>query len=249
MKNFLYLGLISIALTSCSHTVRLPINNFATPVSGNGGFEGHISATYEESAKVSFVQDPFSATPIHRAEYGDSSSLDIIEDSLVLPKLGYFIQISPVNSIDIYRDSGVWGAKWQFIGHKQSNTLAVSVQAGYGSYSDKTEQTLNNNTDFAISDHDIKQLQYGFSAGYVWTKHVAYVSLIRNDYDVDTNLKNRHGDWDFNNKGNHTNASIGLSSLSQGLEYGFEYTYQMADWKDSDGTESALGVKLGYRWK
>ena len=248
MKKILSILAVGLLLSACSHTVRLPINNFATPIAGNGGFEGHISAVYEDSAKVSFVQNPYSANPTNHAEYGDDSMVDILEDSLTIPNLGYFLQISPINSVDIYRDSGLWGAKWQFKGHNQTNTFAMSLQAGYGAFSDTTEQNLSN-TDYANSEHTIKQFQYGLSAGYVWQTNVAYISIIKNNYDVETELTNRHGNWTFNSKGSHTNAAVGLSSVNQGLEYGVEYTYQLADWKDSDGTDSAIGFKLGYRWK
>lgn len=107
MKKIFYFAAFGLFLSACSHTVRLPINNFATPLAGNGGFEGHISAVYEESAKVSFVQNSFSNNPTNHAEYGDDSMIDILEDSLTIPNLGYFLQISPINGIDVYRDSGV----------------------------------------------------------------------------------------------------------------------------------------------
>ncbi len=248
MKKIFCFTVLGLTLSACSHTVRLPINNFATPLAGNGGFEGHISAVYEESAKVSFIQNPYSNNPKNQAEYGDDSMVDILEDSLTIPNLGYFLQISPISGVDIYRDSGVWGAKWQFKGHNQTNTVVMSAQAGYGAFSDTTDQNLNNN-DYANSEHEIKQTQFGLSAGYLWTTHVAYFSLIQNNYEVETKLQNRHGNWTFDNKGKHTNASIGISSIQQGLEYGLEYTYQIADWNDSYGTESAIGLKLGYRWK
>lgn len=246
IKN-LSLLFLSLFLGACSHTLRIPMNHFATPVAGNGAFEGQVSMVYETETPVSFVRDSSSANPENYANYGDTSLLNILEDTLVIANLNYNFQISPINAIDIYRNSSVWGLKWQFLGHKAQNNWVGSLMGGYGTSKDSL--TLNHSSsNLVTSEYDIKQYQYGVSLGYQWTKHIGYVSALKNDFTVETDLTNQHGSWAFKNKGTQTDLSIGLASIHKGLEYGVEYNFQMADWKDTDGTEQGFGLKLGYRW-
>lgn len=244
------LGFTLLVLTSgCSHTINFRASHFATPVTGENQWSGHVALVGAAATKITVVND-IETNPPNRDILKVNDDVDVA-DLFMLNSVGVDASLTVLKSLDITLDNSLFGLRYQFLNHGAGpQNWVASIQGAYGQRDSSTSEGNSGGTT-AEAKSKVTTSQAGLSLGYKLEKIVPYVSYIYESHEVKTDVTNTHGSFGpYNDKGIHQYYSIGLSSHGRGLVYGIEYSRLNIDWERAPTMEAqdALGLKIGFAW-
>lgn len=245
--KFVALVFSALLLSSCTHTISFRTAHFATPITGEQQWNGHVAGVVSSVTKVTVVNDITTVPPAR-------TSLDVNKDYdagdlLFLNDLGVDLSLTVLQSLDLFMESSVYGVRWQFLNHgSKSDVWVGSIQAAYGERNYSSDK--DNSGVASKADSKIKTTQGGISIGYKFNAVAPYVSYIHESHDVATEVVNGGGHFGpYSDKGTHQNFSVGLTSHRRGSVYAIEYNMINITWDRADTVyQKAIGLKLGFAW-
>lgn len=242
LKHILFLHLISILLFSCSHSIKIRSSYFLTPTTSEKQWGGSVGIAAAKPSVITLVDDVSTNPPLRNGvkinNPNDVNAAAVLESWLD-------INLSVINSLELFYTDYVAGAKWQFLNHNAKQNWVASVMGGYGMKN--TETTTNSNK----SKTEISTTRAGLSLGYQNSgSWVPYISYIYQNHKTDTTVDNTFGAFgSFLDEGIHQNYALGIASTGPGLNAGLEYNYISMVWNGtSKGSEGVLGAMLNYAW-
>lgn len=244
IKKFWQLIAIGVLSVSCSHTVDFKTSHFAVPHVNENNWGGSVSASVGAPSKITFVDD-ISTNPPTRNGLGINEDVDLgtlllLDTIFVEAELGL-----GSTGVELFHEKGVNGLRWQFWGFGGGkNHWVATVQAGAGSFSDKTTE----NTDYANTK--ITSRQKGMSIGYKSEKTIAYASYIKNEHSGSTDVVSSNGTFGpYSDEGTHQHYALGVSTYGPGLILGVEYNYVQLDWEGvTRENQETVAARIGYSW-
>lgn len=236
-------ALILLALSSCTHTIEFRSSHFLTPTVSDQQWGGSINFSGATPSKVTIIDNMSSNPPTNNVRVNEDVTAS---DVLLFNKLGFDLNLSVAKSLEVFTTGPVYGLKWQFLNHAHyEESLVASVLAGFGGRKVETED----GNDKASSK--VTTARYGASLGYaVSKKFVPYVSYVHEDHKTKTEVENSFGNFgDYENKGKHNYATVGISTDLGGLKLAAEYNFVMLDWQNAEYKKhNTLGVLAGVQW-
>lgn len=242
--KFLKLALILLGLSSCTHTINFRSSHFLTPTVSDHQLGGSISFSEAGLSKLTIIDDISTNPPLaNRVRLNDDVTTS---DFVLFEKMGFDLNLSVIDSLEVFTTGPVFGLKWQFFNFADYNQIFVaSVMAGLGGKKTESEK----GSDKASSK--VGTVRYGASFGYAESRSfIPYISYIHEDHKVKTEVDNSYGHFDgYSNQGKHDYFSVGISSFLGIFKLAAEYNYILLDWEASDyKKQNTVGILIGSTW-
>lgn len=247
MKNLICIIPMLLFLSSCSHTIRLRANHFASPVVGDNQWSGHFALVGTSITKVTLVND-YTSNPPLRTNTEINKDLNTA-DVLFISNLGLDASLSLLKSLEIFAEGAFYGLRWQFLNHgSTTDAWVAAVQGGYGVISQSVSETSGGVT--ADANSKVQTTHAGASVGYKIRAMVPYLSYIRENHEVTTEVTHNAIKFGpFKDSGVHDYYSVGLKAQNQGFMVALEFSKVSIQWDRSDRVyQNAFGGKAGFAW-
>lgn len=230
-----------LIVSGCTHSIEMNSAHFITPMTNDNQWGGMVALSGAKPTTVMLVEGIGSNPPVRN---GVKINDDINSTELILLEyLDVDLKLSVYPSVEVTVDSEVVGVKWQFLNHRQSDTVLASLLVGYGSRSKESS------TGTAKAKTELQTTRTGVSVGYGFAEWAPYASFVYDQHKTKTEVNNNSGKFNYDDKGTHQNISIGVSTRGQALAAALEFNHVMLDWDGAKKTsQDGIGIQLGYQW-
>lgn len=242
MKKTILL-LTSFLICSCtSQYVYLPNQTFHSPESFGEFGRGSIGVGMSQHTEVTVIKNTQTTPPDETVSFRKcDSGADCSSKIWTLP-----VQVGLISGLDVTYKNGLFGLQYQFLGDAEKEGLKSAVHLNYGNQkvSIGDSSAINSSTKSTFTDAALS-LGYRFTAS-----QMLYLSYSYFTSDSKTEIINGAQIYNYNDKGIHQRAGLGLLLNSQRGYVLLEATGTETTWfrTTEKFNDLSLGGAMGIRW-